>query len=448
MKYDDTLRLHVHLEDYSFGSALELMKEAGVLMVLEPAVFREKQDSRLFFYAAGSAFPKEKYDGGLNFRQHMPMKNHSFRFCCELDKYVKKLEREEFYWIDFDYSIENAFVPFKPGSLLAGDLQHRRFKRVEWPLKFPAAINLVAWKRDRMLKVEIIEGQNFVEQVVEKFDDSTGSTDQEDKNTLDELSKKSFEVRTTPTLREQVDFVKEKYSRNFSSSLSDSKIKLKIESGDLPDTHMPMGPGLSYPVGYNKLADIPSVKKYREAFEVEVDKMDRPEKDPSSYHPVFKIFEGSIMAELVNAVLEFTDKHSHKHCFIGIKTSGGNPDFGSFLAKSLNRIKDRVSIVIIDYVMSAGFIILDEFQGDRYISETAVGMIHVTRIDIEVAENGNDYSDSAIGQRKQLQLFNEQTRKRLFPRLTEDEIQRFNECREVYFSHERLKSIWPNIQIW
>ena len=207
MKYDDTLRLHVHLEDYSFGSALELMKEAGVLMVLEPAVFREKQDPRLFFYADTSAFTKwmNEKESRLNLKKPVPAATNPRGFCFEVERYVTRLENQKFYWVDFDYSIENAFVPFKPGSLLSGDLQHRRFKRVEWPLKFPAAINLVAWKRDRMLKVEIIEGQNFVERVVDKFggDDQEFSIDQEEKRlkflnrSSDSMPKSMFETSYT-----------------------------------------------------------------------------------------------------------------------------------------------------------------------------------------------------------------------------------------------------------
>ena len=88
MKHDDVLRLRVHPESYSFQSALELMKNEGALMVLEPAVFRDKQDPRLFFYAATPMLPQEKYDGNLNFRKHAPKNNDSWSFCDQVAKYI------------------------------------------------------------------------------------------------------------------------------------------------------------------------------------------------------------------------------------------------------------------------------------------------------------------------------------------------------------------------
>lgn len=161
----------------------------------------------------------------------------------------------------------------------------------------------------------------------------------------------------------------------------------------------------------------------------------------------YYIFDAEINAETVQPLFDFicsTDDDVQ----VGICCVGGENDVERFLLNALNENKDRVTLVALSAIYSAAFALFYQFEGKRKITFGTRGMYHYSGVNVRVAANGGIQD----GEERAAAQFTKSNQKKwqddfVGEFMNPAELRSFKSGKDVYFSFDRIREIFPDLEI-
>lgn len=161
----------------------------------------------------------------------------------------------------------------------------------------------------------------------------------------------------------------------------------------------------------------------------------------------YYIFDAQITAETVQPLLDFIGNNDDE-LQIGICCVGGENDVERFLLNALNENKDRITLVAMSAIYSAAFALFYQFKGKRKITFGTRGMYHYSGVNVRVAANGG-IQDSEEKAAAEFTKRNQKQWQDSFANgfMSVSELRNFRSGKDVYFTFDRIKQIFPHLEI-
>lgn len=158
----------------------------------------------------------------------------------------------------------------------------------------------------------------------------------------------------------------------------------------------------------------------------------------------FSMTDG-INCEMLGKFIKFFNDYSQEPCSIVINSRGGSSYVSETIVHMISEMTDCT--LIIHGVYSAAFEIAIEAKCKKLLSKFPKGMMHIGRLDVNVALDGKPYYDEDANHFKNFPVERKLMYKLAKRILTKPELIKYNKREEVWFDFKRMKEILPDAKI-
>lgn len=133
---------------------------------------------------------------------------------------------------------------------------------------------------------------------------------------------------------------------------------------------------------------------------------------------------------------------------IGMATVGGCKSTALFIADAMNAAKDRLTLVAMSGIYSAGFRLFYTYKGKRKITMGCNGMYHYSGQNIRMNALGKpDYyeGNASMETIKKYDRTDDLQFSKQF--MKAGELRKFAQAQEVYFNFGRMLEIFPDVEV-
>lgn len=158
------------------------------------------------------------------------------------------------------------------------------------------------------------------------------------------------------------------------------------------------------------------------------------------------LVSGTIEEGFVEKIFEIL-RNDPGQISISIRSNGGSKMCNRIVLNALNENKDRVKLVAFGGVYSAAFVLFYFFEGKKAMVPGTTGMYHQSSVNLALSSRGQiDGQEDRLVQDENRRQYNIE-RGFASSFMTKSELKTFCSNRDVYFSFERMKEIFPNVEI-
>ena len=124
---------------------------------------------------------------------------------------------------------------------------------------------------------------------------------------------------------------------------------------------------------------------------------------------------------------------------IFLNSGGGNSNIKQVLLDILNENKERIMLKASYFIGSNAFRLFFEFEGKKKIMDATYGMFHLTIMEVATLENNETVESDKMTKENMLNFYFETIKFCERIGMTEEEIQKIKEGKDVYFNNKRLR---------
>lgn len=161
----------------------------------------------------------------------------------------------------------------------------------------------------------------------------------------------------------------------------------------------------------------------------------------------YLIFNEPITEETGQKILDFIGR-TDGPIQIGIATVGGCKSTALFVLDAMNAAKDRLTLVAMTGIYSAGFRLFYDYKGKRKITFGCNGMYHYSGQNIRMNALGKpDYYEGAASMEtiKKYDRADDLQFSKQF--MTASELRKFAQAQDVFFNFGRMMEIFPDVEM-